>query len=640
MKVNTVIFSSLILILTLCKVEIASSREKLQIDSLEQKLDFVDDSSKIEILLNICWELRNSEFQKSINYGKQAIDLAHQYKDFENLTKAYSFVGVVYRNLGDYTESFKFYFNGLNLAREHKLEEQEGYANLNIGNLYVFQNNYNDAEDYLNNALLISEKIGNKEMHAYCHVNIGKVLIEKKEYSKALIQLNKALQIRIEIDDTRGLSVCYKFIGDVHSATENYTLAMKNYENSLSISENNSDKYLLCTTYNNISNIFLNNGNIENALKFAEKSLKTAQEIDSKLNIRNAYNTLAQIERANGNFKIVIEYQDYIIKYNDSLFNSQLVDKMIYIDFVKQHIEYEQKLNNQTLIHNTEIQKQKQLRNHSIILTFILIIISVIIFIFFKIKQRINADLLSKNNLIEIQKTKLKELNATKDKFLSIIAHDLKNPFNTLVGFSKLLLLKHKNYSENERENFIKMIYDSSKNTLNLLENLLTWSKTQKGIIKYNPEHIYIDNIIDDNMKLLAPNASRKNISIVNMIKNSTKVTADKEMINFIVRNLVSNALKFTPQKGTIKIYDKITNIQNSKKISVFIEDNGIGIDPVNIGNLFKLDNSFKTKGTDEESGTGLGLILCKEFINNHNGEIGVESKLGEGSIFHFSIPL
>ncbi len=647
MKNNFVLLLSFILILVLYKVEIISSQNKLEINSLEQKLIFADDSSKIEILLNISWGLRNSEFQKSIKYGIQAIELAQQYKDFENLTKAHSFVGVAYRNLGNYTEAFDFYFKGLNLARKHNLEEQEGYAHINIGNLYVFQNNYKDAEEYLNNALIISEKIENEVMQAYCHFNLGRAMIEKEYYSKALIHLDKSLAIRTKIDDIRGRSVCYKYIGDVYNEMKNYTLAMKNYEKTLQIAENSPDKDLLCSVCNKISNIFLSKGNNENAIVYAEKSLKTAKEIGSKLSIRNAYKTLAQIQRANGNYKIVAEYQDYIIKYNDSLYSGQLAEKMVYIEFMNKQHEYEQKLKEQTLIHNTEIHRQKLVRNYSVMLTFILIIISVVTFMFFRIKQNANAVLLSKNKQIEKQKTTLKELNATKDKFFSIIAHDLKNPFSTILGFSELLLSRHRKYDENKREKFIKSIYNSSKNTLNLLENLLTWANTQKGIINYNPEKIHINNIIADNIDLLTPNASKKDISIVNLIKDTIKVSADKEMINFIVRNLISNAIKFTPKNGEITIYNKIIENKEHKLLSIIIEDNGVGIAPEDIEKLFRIDESFTTRGTEEESGTGLGLILCKEFIEKHGGKIGVESEPGNlpdgkagGSVFHFTIPL
>ncbi|MCD4833443.1 MAG: tetratricopeptide repeat-containing sensor histidine kinase [Bacteroidales bacterium] len=640
MKNNFVLLLSFILILVLCKVEIISSQNKHEIDSLEQKLNFADDSSKIEILLNISWKLRNSEFQKSIKYGLHAIELARQYKDFENLTKAHSFVGVAYRNLGNYTETFDFYAKGLNLAKKHNLEEQEGYALINIGNLYVFQENYKDAEEYLNNALTISEKIGNEGMQAYCHFNLGRVMIEKENYSQALTHLDKALVIRTEIDDIRGQSVCYKYIGDLYNKIKNYTLAMKNYEKTLKIAENSSDKDLLCNVCNKISNIFLSKGNNDNAIVYAEKSLKTAQEIGSKLSIRNAYNTLAQIQRANENYKVVAEYQDYIIKYNDSLYSGQLAEKIFYIEFINKQHEYKQKLKEQTLIHNTEIHKQKQVRNYSVMLTFILIIISVVTFMFFRIKQNANTVLLSKNKQIEKQKTKLKELNTTKDKFLSIIAHDLKNPFSTILGFSELLLSKHRKYDVNKREKFIKLIYGSSKNTLNLLENLLTWAKAQKGKINYNPEKIHINNIIADNIDLLTPNASKKDISIINLIKDSTKVSADKEMINFIIRNLISNAIKFTPKNGEIKIYDKKTESNRSGLLSVFIEDNGVGIAQKDIEKLFRIEESYTTRGTEKESGTGLGLILCKEFIEKHGGKIEVESELGKGSIFHFTIPL
>ena len=418
---------SIIFIFTLFTVEISNAQNQNIIDSLEQKLEYTKDSSKIDILINLCWNLRNSEFQKSIKYGLQTIELAQQYKDIENLTKAHSFVGVAYRNLGNYTEAFNFYFNGLKLATENNLTEQEGYANINIGNLFVYQEKYTEASKYLNKALIISKKINNKEMLAYSHLNIGRVLIKENNCSQALLHLDSTLTIRKKIKDYSALAVCYKYIGDTYIEMDNFSSALKNYKNTLQIIENSADKDLLCDVYNKIAEIYLSNSNIEKAKYYAKKSLQTALEIGTKLRIRNAYISLAQIEKYNKNYKAIANYNDFIIKYNDSLFNQQLAEKIFYIEFISKQHEYEQKLKNQELLHNTSIQRQKQYRSFSIILTIVLIIISVIIFMFFRSKQKANKILLNKNKQIQKQKSKLEDILSELNKSSSKIEQVNKN---------------------------------------------------------------------------------------------------------------------------------------------------------------------------------------------------------------------
>lgn len=231
---------------------------------------------------------------------------------------------------------------------------------------------------------------------------------------------------------------------------------------------------------------------------------------------------------------------------------------------------------------------------------------------------------------------KLRELNATKDKFFSIIAHDLKNPFNDIIGFTQLLALNINKYDKNKIEKFADIIHQSSKLAYNLLENLLDWSRAQTGTLKYQPETILLNRIINENIDLLGSMAKNKGIKIFSEIESNIFVIADKNMVHTIVRNLLSNAIKYTNIGGHINI----TNYSNKKYSEISIVDNGIGISEVNIDKMFRIDESFSTSGTEKEKGTGLGLILCKEFVEKNGGKIWVKSEEGKGSTFTFSLPL
>ena len=229
----------------------------------------------------------------------------------------------------------------------------------------------------------------------------------------------------------------------------------------------------------------------------------------------------------------------------------------------------------------------------------------------------------------------LKQLNQTKDKFFSIIAHDLKNPFITILGFSELLLSDYNELSDEERIFYIDMMKKSAESSHNLLQNLLQWSRSQSGRIDFNPADISIDSMIQQNIDLLTPTADKKNIRIEFDNSQPMTVFADKDMVDTITRNLISNAIKFTNREGKIVI--ETSDVGNFVKISV--KDTGIGMTEEDRNNLFRLDISKSSSGTEQESGTGLGLIICKEFVEKNNGSIFVESTVGQGSTFHFTLP-
>ncbi|MFC2104844.1 PAS domain S-box protein [Bacteroidota bacterium] len=231
---------------------------------------------------------------------------------------------------------------------------------------------------------------------------------------------------------------------------------------------------------------------------------------------------------------------------------------------------------------------------------------------------------------------RLRELNATKDKFFSIIAHDLKNPFNDLMGFTQLLALNIDKYDKSKIEQFTQIIHQSSKLAYNLLENLLDWSRSQTGILKFKPEKICINNLVKENIDLLISTAQNKNIQIYSEFDNDLFAFADKNMVRTIIRNLISNAIKYTNQGG----YIKINSYCNSNFCELSVSDSGIGISEENITKIFKIDESFSTSGTEKEKGTGLGLILCKEFVEKNKGKLKVQSKPGKGSTFSFTLPL
>ena len=238
---------------------------------------------------------------------------------------------------------------------------------------------------------------------------------------------------------------------------------------------------------------------------------------------------------------------------------------------------------------------------------------------------------------ISIKNKKLNELVATKDMFFSVIAHDLKNHFSIVKNSAELLMLNLKSVTKERQNEIITLMHEATTNTFSLLENLLIWARAQTGKLKFNIEKTNIKTLIDKNIRLFSELAQQKNIELINNFDKEIFVLADKDSINTVIRNLISNAIKFTQKGGNIEI----GCVETRRGVSlheIYVKDTGVGISKEDLNKIFKIDNKFTRKGTENEEGTGLGLILCKEFVNKNNGNIYVESKLGQGTTFKFSL--
>ena len=247
-----------------------------------------------------------------------------------------------------------------------------------------------------------------------------------------------------------------------------------------------------------------------------------------------------------------------------------------------------------------------------------------------------------KEIIIQDQKKKLlklnamlSEANATKDKFFSIIAHDLRTPFSALIGATGFLIESFDKLELRIIKDFLTDINMSSKEVFALVGNLLEWSGAQTGTLAYDPEQTDISEIIRKNILLAEQHARQKEVSISYAMKEGIFADADPNMMDTVVRNLLSNAIKFTPRGGAVNVMAH----ESGDMIEVFVSDTGIGISEENIGKLFRIDVKLSTRGTDDEGGSGLGLILCKEFIEKNKGHIRVESRQGKGTTFHFTVP-
>ena len=600
-------------------------------DSLLIELEKASKNEKPAILNKLAWELRNSQPEKSIEYGLQSISIGEEIADFQHIAEAYSFVGVAFRILGNYSEALDLFYRGLELAKLHNLNEQEGYAYINIANLLIYQEFYTSALENLSKALEIARRTDNKQMLAYVYLNTGRAQMLKQEFDTALDNLFLSLKIRKDINNLAQQAVNYKYIGDAYFELKDYDEGLKNYELALKTVDLDSDQDLVANIYIKIADIYLYKQDFNKAKQNAEKSLAIARSLGARLIIRDSFRILSIVHKQAGNYEEAAEMMSCIIAYNDTLFNQKLSEKIFNLEYkyIKEIQEAEIDLLNKDIKINELLLNRTKLISISLVVILVLLT-GILIYYLLTSKHR-----KKQNQLLKKQKDELSRANQTKDKMFLIIGHDLRGPVGSLIPLLDLLINEEEIKKNEKLVHIFNSFLNSVQQVSDLLENLLFWARNQDGELSYNKENINLNLIIEKALLLYKGIADLKQIRITIIAEKDYFVSADRNMVMLIIRNLISNAIKFTPREGEIKISLKDTE----EFAEICISDTGVGFDQLASRAIFESNNFFTTTGTGNEVGSGLGLILCKEFIERNGGKIIAESEKGKGSKFYITIP-
>jgi len=384
--------------------------------------------------------------------------------------------------------------------------------------------------------------------------------------------------------------------------------------------------------------------------KITKTNLLLLQNIDSLQNLEyikiletdlQQYKTNNEILIANANSKIITNYLVELQPYYGKIYNNSknIIQNKKNAIYLKQILEIEpiflQKMNVIVLQYEMENRTQIDKFLYFIVISNILLIF-ILLYLIVKIIKPAIIENKRSNEIISEQNIELHKINTDKDRFITILAHDLKSPFNSILGFLDLLTKNIRKYDIDKIEKFVNMINNSAKNTFGLLEDILLWVRANSGKIPYEPQKLNFATICNEVIENLKLTANTKDITIKQFATEEINIIADKNMLNTVLRNLVSNSIKFTNKNGRIDIYAE----KNHSKVTISVSDNGVGIEPDTLNKLFEISQKISTDGTENEKGTGLGLLLCKEFVEKHGGKIWVESELGKGSDFQFTMPL
>ena len=503
---------------------------------------------------------------------------------------------------------------------------------LNDYALLLMENNlFRQAEEAYNTALEIGNKMNNADRISGTLSNLAELERNKNNIPKAIVFFNQARKVALENDVFNYYAVINKSLSEVYLSMKKYDSSETYARTAIETSKAIQLQPILGDSYKQLSMICLSRGRYKLALKYADSAMQIMTTLDRKYNLMAIYSLYSDIYSKLNNDKLALKYLKQWKILNDSLSTSEIEEKIRSIAEIRDIQNKEKRL--QFLTKENELNSILLIRQDMVIYMTITVILLLTILLttlilFYRKKKKARI-------LIEQQNLELVELNATKDKFFSIIAHDLKNPVAAFKNSTEIITDSLVEFSEDDKTELLQSLKESANNLYKLLENLLTWSRSQRGLINVHIEQAYISPIIKLNYDLLESAADQKNISLVNNVSEEVAINTDLNIVSTVFRNIISNAIKFTPQGGKVQAYTEASD----NELTVVIEDNGVGMSKEALDKLFRLDSQYSSRGTANESGTGLGLLICKDFIERAGGKISAESELGVGTKFRIALP-
>ncbi len=616
--------------------------------------------SQVIALKNLVILFRKKNEQNSaIIYQKKLLNLKEIKSDKKEFSRASGLLSNIYLKVGELQLALKYAIQQLEIAREIKRDGTYGNDLDNfradkfyykIGKIYLSMGNHQLSLDNFFKALSIATGENDLLKAGRYQTSIGSAYYSKNELDSSLIYCLSALNIaknRVllgedpELEFKVGYGSLLNNIGLIYKKKGNYEKALQSCLQSVDIKER-SNVVGIENSYSGLAEIYLLLKKPRDAKKYIDKFTSLIDSSDINNNDKQRHFLLSSYYEQVANAAKALFHQKIYTQIKDSIYQSQIAETVSKIQ-----LSYKNKISEQD---NAMLQAENLSR--TILFTTISIAGLLISFILFsklrakkkseKILTKKNKLILSKHDELELlyenlqeNERKLEEANKAKDKFLSIIGHDLKNPLHSLFLSTEMIYTYFDKYSQEQLIEKIKKMNQSAKSASDLLQNLLTWARSQSGKIIFHQNRIKIYYIIKEIYGLVQSSAQNKNIKLLNEVPQETEVYADENMINTVIRNLITNSIKFTAISGVISIECK----ELKEFVKFTIEDTGMGMSLEECEGLFKIDSSLRKNGTSGEQGTGLGLILCKEFIHYHGGNIWAESTLGVGTKFHFTLP-
>ena len=621
-------------------VELAFSYRYLEMDSLysigkraleySEKIDYTYGKIKgLDALGNYYYN--KGEREKSMPLFQEALRLATEAKDIPSELSIINAMAQNYSFEGNYAEALNLNLKGIDLAREIDNQPMLSVLNENIAGLYADQKDFKNALMFYDTVQKINRRLGDEVIDAETQSNMASLYKDAKDYKNAMFNINRSISTFEKHKVYDWLAYAYEVKGDIYLDQEKYKWALYWYDQSNMLFKHQiEDDRIKIQLMNGMAKVYFGLEQDSLALVYAKKGLALSDKIKSLQGKIDCSETLYKVHKKNGNTPEALAYLESFKILSDSLFKDKNKQSL---SLLETKLQYEQE--KQELIEANETALAKQ-RNYIYFSVIILMILSIITFVIRRsenIQRKLNRELKEKSTAVTQREAQLHEINKTNTKLFSIIGHDLRGPIGGLQ--SMLNLFTDGEISTKEFVSFIPKLKTDVDNISFTLNNLLSWGMNQLNGVVTKPKRVSLSNLVNNNIQLLSEIANSKSIKIINQLPENPRIWADSHQMDIVVRNILSNAIKFTPENGLITI----NAVEKAGMWQVSIRDTGIGMTAEMQRSIFKDSSNITTYGTNNEKGTGLGLSLCKEMVLKNNGEIWVDSVPRKGTTFYFTVP-
>jgi signal transduction histidine kinase/Tfp pilus assembly protein PilF len=620
-------------LLQLARISNPENKEK-SIDYYTRALQFVKDESQKGAILDTIglYYLQLGNNTDALVHFQISGEIFEQLNDSSWLGKIYNNIAVAHYWLGNSIEALNYYQNALSIRAA--LNDLVGVSRVmnNIGLIYQEWNLYKDALVWHEKALETAYNLNHIGLIAYSYSNIGQCHENLKDYDLALESYRTGFNYQVQLDEQNMTNSFFSlFFGELYSKMNIPDSALFHFQKAYDYANRINNRNRLAIANYNLGKSYFEINELDLAKDHLNRSYNSSVKNNYKSLEKDNLFILSKIAEKEGNIPDALQYMKEANILNDSLFNTEKITK--FTDLQVRYFTEQQNQENLLLKQQNEIQeisiRQQKLKTRILIIGGIFILA----ILFFIARSRIKLKKLSAR--LEKSEKELLKANAGKDKFFTLIAHDLKSPFNGLLGIADILSENFDELPPGQTKKLILELKKSVTNVYGLVEGLLSWAQIQTGKIEYRLKKTDLFNMAEEVTEQLETSAKNKNITLEQNIGENTFAIADEKSVSTVFRNLIYNAIKYTKPGGLIKI----ETIKKEDYIEITVEDNGIGINPETLKKLFTITEKVSEPGTANETGTGLGLILCKEFVENNNGKIWAESEPGKGSRFIFTLP-
>lgn len=586
-----------------------------------------------------------ANYKLALYYLNLAEAINNKIGNEHGLTDTYKNIGIVYYSQGQISNALDFYYKALFIAVKNHYTVLSSEIYNDIGVVLQSMEVYPNALNYYNKALNIIKATTDIQVIGTINENIGEILLAQAKYNDAITHLKKALVIAKLQDDKDGLGSVYTDLGLCYAHKGQYPLAISYLDTSLQVASNFKFVYNQAYAYIGLATVYNMQKDFHNAYIYAMEGQASAVKLGN-LSVRaNAALQLNKTLAGLGKFDEAYQMLNQYLDLKNQLKNNESIEKLtsynLELDFAGKAHQLAQQQQEKDLLYQQKIRSQHLINTIFLIIMLAMIITSVVYYQQKRKQQAINLvleeknhEILSQKSSINLQAQKLNELNVLKDRLISILAHDLRAPLSTLRGLFSLL--QDDSITHQQLIAMIPTVLKRLEYTSDFLDTLLSWINSQMENFDSSVKSFSVKEIIDYEIECYQEQAALKGIALMGNVPHDLLASADPNSIRIVIRNLITNAIKFSGDMDTIKIDAEKSNTDDD--IIIKVKDSGVGIPPEQLNKLFKskVDSGI---GTKNESGTGMGLLFCKDLVEKCNGKIWVTSEYGSGTEFAFSVP-